>query len=235
VSESPYARAAGLYDALYSFKDYAAEADRLHALIQERRPGARTLLDVACGTGKHLERLATRYAVEGVDLDPELLAVARERLPDVPLHEADMLELDIGHRFDAVTCLFSSIGYVKTDTNLRRAVAAMARHLEPDGVLVVEPWIAPDAFTPGYLDLTYVDQPDLKVARISVSAVIGALSVLHFNYLVGTADGVEHFTEDHELGLFTHEQYLGAFEAAGLRADYDADGLMGRGLYIGVS
>lgn len=235
MSESPYARAAGLYDALYSFKDYAAEADRLHALIQERRPGARTLLDVACGTGKHLERLATRYAVEGVDLDPELLAVARERLPDVPLHEADMLELDIGHRFDAVTCLFSSIGYVKTDTNLRRAVAAMARHLEPDGVLVVEPWIAPDAFTPGYLDLTYVDQPDLKVARISVSAVIGALSVLHFNYLVGTADGVEHFTEDHELGLFTHEQYLGAFEAAGLRADYDADGLMGRGLYIGVS
>ena len=235
MSESPYARAAGLYDALYSFKDYAAEADRLHALIQERRPGARTLLDVACGTGKHLERLATRYAVEGVDLDPELLAVARERLPDVPLHEADMLELDIGHRFDAVTCLFSSIGYVKTDTNLRRAVAAMARHLEPDGVLVVEPWIAPDAFTPGYLDLTYVDQPDLKVVRISVSAVIGALSVLHFNYLVGTADGVEHFTEDHELGLFTHEQYLGAFEAAGLRADYDADGLMGRGLYIGVS
>jgi len=55
-----------------------------------------------------------------------------------------------------------------------------------------------------------------------------------FHYLVGTADGVEHFTERHEMTLFSHEEYLTAFDVAGLRAAHDAEGLMGRGLYIGL-
>ncbi|MBA2616521.1 MAG: class I SAM-dependent methyltransferase, partial [Actinobacteria bacterium] len=51
-----YSRSARVYDALYStFKDFVAEAERVHELIQSRKPGARTLLDVACGTGAHLE------------------------------------------------------------------------------------------------------------------------------------------------------------------------------------
>ena len=48
---------AEIYDAVYSLKDYAAEASAVHKMIRERCPTARTLLDVACGTGKHLERL----------------------------------------------------------------------------------------------------------------------------------------------------------------------------------
>ena len=48
---------AHIYDAVYSFKDYGAESARIHTLIEERSPGASTLLDVACGTGKHLEQL----------------------------------------------------------------------------------------------------------------------------------------------------------------------------------
>jgi ubiquinone/menaquinone biosynthesis C-methylase UbiE len=47
---------------------------------------AGSLLDVACGTGKHLEQLMRWYQVEGLDLDDGLLAIARERLPGVPLH-----------------------------------------------------------------------------------------------------------------------------------------------------
>ena len=51
--------------------------------------------------------------------------------------------------------------------------------------------------------------------------------------LVATADGVERFEEPHELGLFTHPEYLEAFRAAGLEGEHDAEGLMGRGLYVG--
>ena len=52
-----FSRSAHLYDAIYSFKDYAGEAETLRALVEERAPGARSLLDVACGTGKHLAEL----------------------------------------------------------------------------------------------------------------------------------------------------------------------------------
>ena len=78
-----------------------------------------------------------------------------------------------------------------------------------------------------------MDQPDLKVARMNISEVEDGVSVLNFHYLVATSSGVEHFTERHELGLFSHDEYLSAFSAGGLEVVYDADGLAGRGLYIG--
>jgi SAM-dependent methyltransferase len=225
-----------LYDAIYaSIRDYPREAAELDRLIQERRPGARTLLDVACGTGAHLEHLAERYEVEGLDLDPEMLAVARERLPDVAFHEADMASFDLGRRFDAVVCLFSSIGYVKTEERLGQAIASMGRHLEPAGVLVVEPWLSPEAWRDGHVGGVFVDEPELKVARINVAASEDDVSIVDFNYLVGTPDGVEHFTERHELALFTVEQHLAAFRAAGLAVEHDPEGPMGRGLYVGVA
>ena len=227
-----YSRSARYYDAIYSRKDYAGEADRLHALVQARSPGARTLLDVACGTGKHLELLRERYDVEGLDLDPTLLAIARERVPGIALHEADMVDFDLGRTYDAVVCLFSSIGYAVTVERMRAAVAAMARHVAPAGVLVVEPWVLRDSWLERHIGAVFVDEPELKIVRMNASVSRGDVSVLDMHYLVGTPDGVQHFVERHELGLWSHDDYVGAFEAAGLAVEYDPEGLMGRGLYV---
>ena len=231
-----FSRSARIYDAIYaSIRDYPREAAQLDALIQARRPGAKSLLDVACGTGVHLDHLAGRYEVEGLDLDPEMLAVARERLPDATFHQGDMASFDLGKRFDAVVCMFSSIGYVKTEEWLRDAIASMARHLEPGGVLVVEPWLTPDAWSDRHVGAVFVDEPELKIARVNVAEREGTISSFEFQYLVGTPDGVEHFSERHELGLFTVEQQLEAFRAAGLEAEHDPEGPMGRGLYVAVA
>jgi hypothetical protein len=64
--------------------------------------------------------------------------------------------------------------------------------------------------------------------------VEGNVAILDFHYLVATAEGIEHFTERHELGLFTEEEYLAAFAQAGLEARHDREWLGGRGMYIGV-
>lgn len=229
-------RSQRLYDAIYAWKDYPAEVERLGALIQERRPDARTLLDVACGTGKHLELLRSRgYEVTGVDLDPEMLTLARQRLgPEADLHAGDMVGLDLGRTFDVVTCLFSSIAYVRTEERLRVAVESLGRHAAEDGLVLVEPFFAPDAFVPGRPWAVFVDEPDLKVARMDVPEVRDGMGVLNFHYLVATPAGVEHFAERHEVGLFTVKQHLDAFRAAGLDATYDSEGPMGRGLCVGM-
>lgn len=225
------------YDAIYSWKDYAGEAARLRKVITERarlRKPATTLLDVACGTGMHLARLQTYVQVEGLDLDEGMLALARERLPDVPLHLGSMNSFDLSKHFDVVTCLFSAIGAMTTSEELQQAVSCMARHTNPGGLVIIEPWLDPDVFRTGKLNALFVDQPELKLARINISAREGDVAVVDFHYLIGTPQGISSTTESLRLGFFTHEQYMAAFTACDLQVDFDEQGLMGRGMYIGL-
>lgn len=222
------------YDALHSFKDYDMEADRLREVIRRHHPSAQSLLDVACGTGTHLGLLRTNYEVEGLDLSGEMLEIAGRRCPGVPLHNASMVDFKLGKAFDVITLLFGSIAYVQSLENMRATVATIARHLNRGGLLVLEPWFGPDQYWTDRVTMNVVDEPDLKIVRMYTSAREGLLSVLDINYLVGTPERVEHFTERHELGLFTPEEYTAAFQDAGLDVQYDAHGLSGRGMYLGV-
>jgi SAM-dependent methyltransferase len=222
------------YDKIYASKDYQAEAQRLIAFIRENlHSGGNQLLDVACGTGHHIEYLKEHFAVEGLDISEELLEVARQRNPGVLFHQADMIHFELGKRFDVVTCLFSSIGYARTIENLKRAVNCMAQHVVPGGVVVIEPWFTPDTWRPGTVHAQFVDEPELKIARINTSYVEGRLSYFDLHYLIGTPEGTEHFVEHHEMGLFEQDEMVAAFEGAGLAVSYDSEGLTGRGLYIG--
>ena len=232
-----YTDSVTVYDAINQSrgKDYAAESQKIHTLIMQYKQSlGRDLLDVACGTGGHLLYLRNHYQVEGTDLSSDMLAVAHQRCPDIPLHQANMLDFDLQRQYDAIVCLFSSIGYVQTVENLQRAIAAMSSHLVAGGVLIIEPWLAPEQYIPGTLHATYVNQPELKVARMSVSQQKGRLAVMEYHFLVATPQGVEHFTELNEMGLFTTAEYRAAFEAAGLTVHHDAEGLIGRGLCVGV-
>jgi len=114
------------------------------------------------------------------------------------------------------------------------AIENMARHVAPGGLLVVEPWFLPEQWAPGHVGAIFIDEPDLKVARINVSADVQEVLTMTFHYLVGTPQGVERFTEDHVVGMFAHEQYLAAAMGAGLEVEHDPEGLMGRGLYVGT-
>ncbi len=229
-----FLESAQYYDVIYSFKNYQAEVQQLVAIINEHHLSeVKSLLDVACGTGKHIQYLKDHYEVEGLDLSQDLLDFARQRNPGISYYHADMVEFDLGRAFEVVTCLFSSIGYVKTHENLSRALTCMARHLLPGGLLIIEPWLTPDTWNPGTVHAHFIDEPDLKIARVNTSSTKGRLSCFDFHYLIGTPEGTKHFVERHELGLFETDEMQAALADAGLQVIYDAEGLMGRGLFIG--
>jgi len=230
-----FSKTASLYDLIYSsFKDYSAEAAQIAGLIQSIRPDAKSVLDVACGTGEHARILAERfgYNVDGVDIEPEFVRIAQQKNPKGRFMQADMREFDAGRRYDVVLWLFSAIAYVKTLDGLITTLSHFARHLADNGLILVEPWFTPVAWKPGTLNMVTAEAESLKVCRMGRSEVEGTISKIIFEYLVGDRDGIHHLQEVHELGLFTVEQMKACFEAAGLSVRYDEQGPSGRGLYV---
>jgi len=232
-----YERTAEAYDLIQasrgrSYEDHAAA---LTSIVRERCPSASSLLDVACGTGIHLSHFRNAFAdIAGVDLSEAMLARARDRLPGVALHHADMLDFDLGRSFDVVTCLFSSIGYFIDVDDFRSAISNMARHVSPGGVLIVEPWLHPDHWVVPHLVAEAANAPGISVGRVSTNGQRGHVATFDLHWTIATADGVEYIVEPHELGMYTIDQYTGALRTAGLGVDHDPVGLIGRGLFIGL-
>ena len=104
-----------------------------------RQPGR--LLDLGCGTGRHLVHFATRgFDVTGVDLSEHMLAVACRRLDTercaATLVHGDITKLDelgLG-QFRYATCMFSTFGMIYGAENRRAFLQSVRRHLEPGGV-----------------------------------------------------------------------------------------------------
>ena len=233
-----YDRAAAGYDVIMRVahgKDYQAEADEIARLVRSTVPKATSLLDVGCGNGRHLARLAKRFKhVEGVELSDSMVNEAHRAHPQLEITQADMRFFRLDRSFDAVICLFGSIGYMTTAAKLNRAVANMAGHVAPGGVLVVEGWFTPGMWDSGRVGAEAAVEGELAVCRAVRSTRQGRSSQMEMHYLLATSRGIEHVVEIHRMGLFTPDQYRQALRAAGLRTG-PARGLSGRGVYIGVA
>jgi SAM-dependent methyltransferase len=223
---------ADLYDEIYSFKNYAEEALKIRNLIERERPGAKTILDVACGTAEHARLMSGNFEIDGIDIEAKFVEIARAKNPDRNYVVADMRTFDLGRRYDVVQCLFSSIGYLLTPEDTVAALRRFRAHLAPRGIILVEPWLSPAAYKCGVPSMAVVDKPNLKVCRMNVSEREGNISILHFHYLIATKEGVREAEEIHRLALIETEQMAAFMEAAGLSCVFDRVGLFDRGLFV---
>ena len=230
-----FSETAALYDLIYGqFKDYEAETGKVATLLTSARPGLRTVLDVACGTGEHARLLRERHGllVDGIDLEPAFVEIAQAKNLGGRFVLADMCDFDLGRQYDAVTCLFSSIAYVGTIDRLGQAIGRFRDHLAPRGVIVVEPWFAPGVMENGRRSSDVGEGPDVRVERHARTEIDGRMSRIHFDYDIVDHGRSYRTSEVHELALFTPDEMRAAFEANGLGVDYDPQGLIGRGLYV---
>lgn len=232
-----YRELAEYYDLIYSFKDYRKEAVRIKALVLKyKKSEGKDLLDVACGTAHHLEYLKDDFSCMGVDVSNEILEIAMKNVEGVVFEQANMTKLNVGKRFDVITCLFSSIGYVKTYTNLRKTIRSFAKHLKTGGVLLIEPWFTKSTFIEGSPHMHMYDGRDIKIARLCVSKIKGNFSVQDMHYLIAErGKDVTHCVDRHELGLFEIDETQAIMKKAGFQTRFLKNGLMkDRGLFIGV-
>ena len=219
-SHRMYRELARYYDLVYEGKDYRKEAAYFSRLARKfGRSAGRRWLDVACGTGRHLEHLRRGWDVRGVDASPEMLREARRRLPGVRFVRADMRSLELGTQFDVVSCLFSAIGHLRTEADLRKAFRGFARHLRPGGVLLLEPFLDPKQVISGHLSMGFHGQGTTRVARAARSVRRGDRLRIEYRYLIVDPErGIVRVDDLEECRLVAPARMVELLGEAGLRA-----------------
>ncbi len=224
------------YDDMYAWKDYKKESQKLVDIINEFKSNeGKTLLDVGCGSGGHIEYLRHHYETTGVDLSESMLQVARERFKDIQFIQQDMSKLDLRKTYDVVTCLFGGIGHLTKEEDVVAAIDGFAKHTNPGGVVIIEPFVTEENARPISMGLLTLDKPDLKVARVNTSWMEGNILYLNFHFLIATKDGVKHVVDPSPMGIFPKATFQKAMEDSGLTVEYVEPGLMQRtGLFVGM-
>lgn len=141
-------RHAQLYDVFYATKPYLEETRFVHSCLKDSGDSVHNLLELACGTGSHAFELEKYgYHIIATDYSKDMLACAQEKAQalssKVIFRQQDMRSLDIPERpFDAIICLFDSIGYVATNEALAQTFSGVREHLKKDGLFIFEFWHA---------------------------------------------------------------------------------------------
>jgi SAM-dependent methyltransferase len=210
------------YDVVYARKPYETEARFVEALVD--RPGG-TLLDVACGTGRHAGAfVALGHTVTGIDFNERLIEHARAAVPAGRFHVADMRDLALGERFDVVTCLFDAIGYPLDNAGVVAALRSIARHLAPGGRAAVEflhaPVLIRRASPLGVRRLELSDGGTLvRIAQTTLD-VPGQRMRVAYELIELRPDGTyERSDEVQHNRFFAVEEMRALMELAGLRAE----------------
>ena len=232
-----HGKLAKFYDHIYCFRDYLDEAVRLQNLILKySKSGGTALLDVACGTGHHLKYLNDDFSCTGIDISRAMLRIAKKNAKGVTFKEGDMKNFSLRKEFDVLTCLYSSIGYVKTNKNLEKTINNFAQHLKKGGIALIEPSHSKSNYVAGKPRITTYDGKNTKIARINTSKTRQATQILDMHFLIVERNKeAKHYVDRHELGLFGINDTLKIMKDVGLKTKYLKTGFVsGRELFIGI-
>ncbi len=232
-----YMDLAKYYDLIYYWKNYKKESEALLELISKySKSKKRDLLEVGCGTGHHLKYLKSKFKCVGTDINQGILNIAKEKNKGVSFKKADMINMELNQKFDIIISMFSSIGYVKTLSNLKKTLQNFSKHLKSGGIIIIEPWFSPEKFNSGKQILHTYEDDNIKIARMNLSKRKGNLSIINMEYLIAEkGKDIVHFKEVHELGLFETSRTLEIMKEVGLKSKFLKNGFMkDRGVFIAI-
>ncbi len=207
---------AHFYDLYYANKEYSGEVDFVLDLASRfgTRPGS--LLDMGCGTGRHLEEFVRRgIKCDGFDLSPDMLAQARQRMAgkDVTLYEGNLISFENGKRYDLVVAMFAVMGYLTENEQMLAGLRTACKHLHTEGLFIFDGWFGPAVLVqqPEERRHEYIEEKDL-VERNAVPSLDPVSQTVTIDYqVVLKRDGnvVKNISEKHVMRfMFIREMEL---------------------------
>jgi SAM-dependent methyltransferase len=209
-----------LYD--FVFPDAEETTGRMlrTAIARHMAVAPRSMLDIGCGTGRHLQAMAvTIPECHGVDLLESNIAYARSVRAGVTLHVGDMRTIRLGRAFDVVTCLGNALSYALTDRDLTDTALTFAAHAHADTLVAVDALNARAYLDGGGFEeriVGRVDTPEFQATSVSLHELDRTARVLKRTrtwHIAGQAD-VEDYAE---YRLLFPEELQGLLESQGFR------------------
>jgi SAM-dependent methyltransferase len=199
-----YRKFAHYYDLIYQWMDYKGETEFIEKMVEQFKtsPGM-DLLDVACGTGGHAHFLENSFNITGLDINHEMLEIAREKLPEVEFVQGDMKKMDLGHKFDVIICLFSAINYHQNLNELENTFKRFHRHLKKGGILLFDLGFCTENWEEGRMLVDAVVEGDLQLARISQSRLQDGVFNANFVFLIKENGKMDFEIDQHQIGVFS--------------------------------
>lgn len=161
-SPSPFNAYSRYYDLLYRDKDYQAEVDYVHRLLQTNGVAGRDILEFGSGTGIHGRLLAQRdYRVKGIERSIEMVGLAKQ-IDGFSCVQGDICSVRLDRTFDAVLSLFHVISYQISNDSVCTVFTRAADHLETGGLFIFDVWFSP---------AVHSQTPEIRVKRMEDEAI----------------------------------------------------------------
>jgi SAM-dependent methyltransferase len=161
------------YDLLYSEKDYIKEFDYINNIINIHIPQKnknKTILDIGCGTGKHLKLFKdTGYTVFGIDLSENMILKAQKYLSQKEnLVCSSASDFRFNEKFDIIISLFHVMNYQIRQKELENVFTNIKAHLADDGIFIFDFWYGPAVLLdPPTVRIKRLENEKLKLVRIA--------------------------------------------------------------------
>jgi len=195
------------YDLLYREKDYEGEAAYIDGLIRRFHPGAGTVLDMGCGTGRHAGYLAQRgYKIHGIDISETMLAAANKIAngESQVFTLGDIRNVRLAKIFDAVISLFHVMSYQTGSDDLHNAFTTACAHLNKGGVFIFDCWYGPAVLTERpAVRVKRIADKDLEITRVAEPVMHANKNSVNVNYHIfirdNTTGKIDEIKENHRM------------------------------------
>lgn len=219
------------YDIFYEKKEYEEEVHNLEKLIKSYLPNSNTILDLGCGSGRHAIIFAEKgYTVDGLDLSPNMLELAKIRKNSLPKKARDNIEFKLGDarnfnfdkKYDVILALFHVTSYLTTNDDILNMFKCVDRHLAPGGIFIFDYWYGPAVLTEKpTVKVKRLESDQFKVVRIAEPDLKTNVSLVdvHYEIFVKNKKSNEHsqFNEIHSMRYFFLNEINFLLEQSGLR------------------
>ena len=216
-----YAELAPWFHLLTAPEDYAEEAAELVRLAEAAGEGElATLLEVGSGGGNNASHLKHRFACTLTDVSPEMLALSQALNPECEHGEGDMRTLRLGRVFDVVLA-HDAVAYMRTEHDLRAAIATAYEHLRPGGVALFLPDYTRESFAAGTSHGGHDGEGRALRYLEWVRDPRDGDCTYEVDYVVALREGDEPLRVVHERhveGVFSRDDWLGWLREAGFDA-----------------